>query len=117
MTVTLETAERRKHSSGYVYLRWPCHPLASQGSISEHRAVFFEANGTGPHSCHWCAKPLLLRTELLTRDTLIVDHLDGSRDNNQPGNLVPSCLVCNTQRGKFPERFTPAIPTTGGEGA
>jgi hypothetical protein len=31
-------------------------------------------------------------------DVLVADHVDGSRTNNDPSNLVPSCIACNMQR-------------------
>lgn len=36
----------------------------------------------------------------MTWDDIVVDHLDGSRDNNHPVNLVPSCNFCNMLRAR-----------------
>ena len=83
------------HSHGYVVEYLPLHPLwgETQGRIYQHRRVFFDAHGKGPHSCHWCSKPL----EWSEMD---VDHLNAVRDDNEPTNLVASCPACNKDRAR-----------------
>lgn len=93
-------------SGGYRRLRWPDHPLGSNGYVLEHRAVFWAHNGAGPHVCHWCGCALRLEPgSVPSGNTLVVDHLDGDKLNNQPGNLRPACIRCNTGRVRKPEKY------------
>jgi len=93
-------AYRGKHSSGYVVLTLPGHPLAtSKGYLMEHRSVLYEAIGPGTHPCHWCSKPVGWLKGSSRRGSLVVDHLDGDKANNARVNLVPSCSPCNWSRG------------------
>jgi hypothetical protein len=66
------------------------------GEVLEHRRVLYDAIGPGPHECHWsgisgCGKVL----EWGGTGGIQADHLDGDKLNNDPTNLVPSCLGCN----------------------
>jgi hypothetical protein len=82
-----------QRKDGYVIHYQPDHPTADKtGRVYEHRAVFYDVNGPGPHNCHWCGRTLVW-------DDVTVDHLDEARPNNQPRNLVPSCSPCNAYRG------------------
>lgn len=87
-------------ASGYRMKRIIGHPIAnSQGYLSEHREVFYGHAGPGPHSCHWCGRPLrFVSSPVLSRDVLVVDHLNGDKLDNRPANLVPSCNSCNVRR-------------------
>ena len=81
------------------------HPLGFAGNQAyEHRVVLYEQIGAGTHHCYWqlpgCAEWV---TWELTwpkdgEHSLIVDHLDRERKNNDPTNLVPSCSTCNVKR-------------------
>ncbi|MGI8721199.1 MAG: hypothetical protein ACR2JG_03120 [Geodermatophilaceae bacterium] len=72
------------------------HPLAdNQGRVYEHRLVLYAVLGPGTFPCHWCRKPVDWDER-----TLHVDHLDDDKTNNNPANLVPSCLVCNVRRAQ-----------------
>lgn len=84
---------------GYRVLNNPAHPLArAQGKVLEHRAVLYDSIGPGAHPCHWCGARL--GWDLVNgRGGLNVDHLDDDKLNNDPANLVPACLDCNTKRG------------------
>lgn len=88
----------RKRVKGYWAVLDPSHPLTmpATGYVAEHRMVLWEKLGPDAQPCHWCGRVV----EWLTPhpDGLVVDHLDGSRDNNDPGNLVPSCSPCNVAR-------------------
>ena len=85
---------------GYRTIRRPDHPLGAgraQHRVEEHRIVLYDAIGPGRHDCHWCGRSLdWFGTP--GDSLLVVDHLDENRLNNQPRNLVPSCLSCNTGR-------------------
>lgn len=82
-------------AGGYIVRRLTYnHPLADRtGRTYEHRVVLFACIGDGVHACHWCLKPVSWSDR-----TLHVDHLDDDRTNNNPSNLVPSCLGCNSGR-------------------
>jgi hypothetical protein len=86
---------------GYRVRRDPSHPLAgAQGKVLEHRAVLYSVIGGGEHRCHWCSKRLTWRGPAGSR--INADHLDFDKLNNEPSNLVPSCLDCNTKRRQHP---------------
>lgn len=74
------------------------HPLAdSDGCVTEHRKVLYDKIGSGPHLCYWGCGAVL---SWGTIHGICVDHLDGDTMNNDPGNLVPSCFLCNIMRGR-----------------
>lgn len=111
-TEKLSTRKEGKleHSGGYLLVYAPEHPLAGcRSRVYEHRKVYYDIHGAGPFDCHWCGKSV-------NWDTLHIDHLDDCKTNNKPGNLVPSCPVCNQKRGigkmtkkmreKSPRRYT-----------
>ena len=82
------------HSNGYVLQAAPGHPRALGGYRAyQHRVVFTDAHGEGPFNCHWCSKRV-------TWADMHVDHLDNIKTNNAIGNLVASCALCNTARGR-----------------
>lgn len=70
------------------------HPLAAKtGDVLEHRYVLYEKIGPGRHPCHWaCGRILEWNVDLH------VDHLDDDKLNNDPENIVPSCISCNGRR-------------------
>ena len=74
------------------------HPLADHGQVFEHRVVLHAKIGGVEHRCTWCTRPVRWAD-----GSLHVDHLDGDRQNNDPSNLVPACLVCNLARGRKPK--------------
>ncbi len=77
----------------------PSHPLArAQGKVFEHRVVLFDRIGPGSHPCHWCGRRLDWEPPDDGAALLVADHLDGDGLNNQPENLVPSCIPCNATR-------------------
>ena len=89
------------NGSGYIMRRDIEHPIASRhGYLYQHRFVLYEAIGPGVHPCYWCGR--LVDWELRRGDgKLVVDHLDGDKQNNVSSNLVPSCHRCNSGRGLF----------------
>lgn len=84
---------------GYRYLTGIyTHPLSpSNGDLAEHRMVLYDKIGPGPHYCHWNCGKLL---EWGGHKGIFTDHLDGNKLNNDPENLVPSCLRCNWGRSR-----------------
>jgi hypothetical protein len=97
----LEPIRKRRHyhTGGYVEIGLEKdHPLiaarARKGYFEyEHRVVFFNTNGFGPFLCHWCSRQV-------TWETMHVDHLNDIKTDNDIGNLVPSCPLCNLARGR-----------------
>lgn len=88
-------------SEGYLVRVDPApHPTASvDGRTYVHRAVLYDTIGPGSHPCHWCSKPVTWELSWpSSKDALVVDHLDNSKTNNEPANLVPSCGPCNCHR-------------------
>ena len=105
---------RNDGRGNYLARHMPGHPLASKsGRCLAHRASLFEKLGGADADCAWCQRPLTWAisppsSELIDgRAALTCDHLDGNVRNNLPGNLVPSCLGCNSRR-----RVKPRIPPT-----
>jgi 5-methylcytosine-specific restriction endonuclease McrA len=90
--------------SGYVYVRRPGHPLALRsGLVSEHRAVVYDDIGEGPMCCELCGVSVAW-------DTVHIDHIDESTNNNVRSNLRPTCATCNTRRGRKPEHTYSELP-------
>lgn len=88
--------------NGYIVLTGTRHPLATaQGKVLVHRLVLFEKIGAGAHPCHWCGRTVIWRAGRIRRDSLVVDHLNDDRADNDPENLVPSCNRCNTNRKRL----------------
>lgn len=96
----ISVSHGRRYLSTYV----PDHPLAAKnGKAYVHRVVLYDSIGPGPHPCHWCAKPV----DWVAKgqpDCLHVDHLNNIGDDNDPANLVPSCMPCNGARGSARRR-------------
>ena len=76
------------------------HPLADKdGRVGTHRFALYERIGDGPHGCHWCGVLVnWMPGKRTARGALVVDHLNGERQDNRPENLVPSCHGCNANR-------------------
>jgi hypothetical protein len=91
---------RRQHSNGYIVLISPQHPLATPraGLVYEHRKVLYDTIGPGSHPCHWCGVMVEWRIGTCRKGTLVADHLDGNKTNNDPRNLVAACNQCNVDR-------------------
>ena len=82
-------------NKGYVMLRKQHgHPLAREtGHVYEHRKNLYDRIGPDNHRCWWCGKNIFWSGTDKTR--INVDHIDGIKDNNNPDNLVPACMMCN----------------------
>lgn len=89
----LQPKGSESNSHGYRVVTRKDHILSPpSGRVGVHRIVLFDRIGFGPHKCHWCSEALSWGS------SLVVDHLDFNRANNDPNNLVPSCNACNVRR-------------------
>lgn len=68
--------------------------------VGKHRLVLWRYLDGQPAPCHWCGRDLVWRNQPGGVDTLVPDHLDGDKRNNDPANLVPACHGCNTSRAR-----------------
>lgn len=100
-TKAREWSYKSKSTDGYVRLIRSDHPMAVNGVVLEHRAVLYDRIGAGHHPCHWCGSSVEWRNGSRAKGNLVADHLDGQKANNEPDNLVPSCIACNGTRGLF----------------
>ncbi|TKT03424.1 HNH endonuclease [Streptomyces lasalocidi] len=86
---------------GYTKYVGFAHPIATPSGITPyHRVVLFDKIGPGEHECHWCGKSVswAIRFQDDYERGLVVDHVNGIKNDNRPENLVPSCQRCNTVR-------------------
>ena len=80
-----------KHCQGYIVIYDEHHPLSKKGLVYEHRKILYDLE---PDMHCWnCG-------DLQTWDICHVDHIDETKDNNDPDNLRISCAVCNQQRNR-----------------
>jgi hypothetical protein len=85
--------------NGYLKIKAPSHPLApGTGYVPMHRIVLYGKIGPGEHPCHWCGGTVSWEIRPPMLGALETDHLNSVRDDNSPGNLVPSCRPCNAGR-------------------
>ena len=96
-------SHRTLATSGYILLsNQHGHPLANKhGSLYEHRKCLYDSIGPGQHRCHWCSGSISWIKGKCLRGSLVPDHLDGDKTNNDVKNLVPACNKCNCLRGLF----------------
>jgi len=96
--------EEIKKAAQYKILYKPDHPLAVDGTVSEHRLVLYGAIGPGEHKCNWCGRVVQWQVgRRRNKFTLVVDHVNEDRGDNRRSNLVPSCNYCNTSRLNTPK--------------
>ena len=76
------------------------HPAtAACGITGYHRVVLWDKLEGQNTNCHWCDTPLYWEKGFPThKDGLVVDHLNGIKNDDRPENLVPSCGRCNLTR-------------------
>lgn len=91
---TVVAGRARERGDGYVLVPASGHPMALGTSTAyQHRVVFFDAHGPGPHACHVCGELGMLGGQH-------VDHLNEVRNDNRLENLKAACPDCNRWRGK-----------------
>jgi hypothetical protein len=115
------TRRRGVVTNGYPSYVEHGHPRANKksGQLAVHVAVAYAKCGPGPHKCHWCDRnidwersqiPLVHEdgAPITTIDgrqcygnaeKLMVDHVNGNKDDWAEKNVVLSCRRCNTLRG------------------
>jgi hypothetical protein len=86
--------------SGYVKYIGYTHPAASTSGVTGyHRIILWDKLNGADVPCNWCGKQLYWsKSWPQAGDALVVDHLNGVKDDNGPENLVPSCASCNIKR-------------------
>jgi len=80
------------------------HPLCTTSSLSgrtvwwvhEHRIVMYDKVGSGRQRCFGCKRSLTWKSKI-SRNRIVVNHLDENGLNNRLKNLVISCIQCNRE--------------------
>ena len=95
----------RAASHGYLLLLAPDHPQAvfPHGWGYQHRIVLWDKIGPGQHPCVYCGQIVVWGVDLH------VDHVDDDKTNNDPNNLVPACVSCNSRKA-LKRRYPRAEP-------
>lgn len=86
--------------TGYVLYIGYNHPAATPSGVSRyHRIVLWDKLQGQDAPCHWCGGMVTWSLSFPeSQDALVVDHLNGIRNDNRPENLVPSHNRCNLGR-------------------
>lgn len=75
------------------------HPIAPpSGLVPVARLNLYDKIGPGVHPCNWCDDPVSWDAPRYSPEELMADHVDWNTSNDAPGNLVPSCNTCNSNR-------------------
>lgn len=93
---------KKDQVSGYRHVQIKSHPICPpSGRLPEHRLILYNKIGPGKHLCHWCNAEIYWSVgRRAVPGDIVADHLDGNRLNNDPGNIVPSCSICNLKRAQ-----------------
>jgi endogenous inhibitor of DNA gyrase (YacG/DUF329 family) len=97
---------KKERTTGHRECKAPGHPIAPpSGIVKVARLVLFEKIGPGTHPCHWCKSDVTWNPGGGPRiGNLVADHLNWDFNDDSPGNLVPSCSICNAQRTRHGDR-------------
>lgn len=98
-------------TQGYYVAYDPNHPVSDRdGNIYVHRQVLYDKIGPGHHLCHYCGTEIRW-AKGRGGNRLTVDHIDAVKTNNDPDNLVPCCLPCNSRKVRLLETAAKMAPS------
>jgi dCMP deaminase len=88
--MNVKPRELRRQPEDVIELLQQCgvEVILWQDRESKYRRIFLNANGLGPHECHFC-KSMMPLVEA-------VHHVDGDHDNNEETNLSAAHASCHT---------------------
>lgn len=84
---------------GYVKYVGFKHPASAPNGLTSYgRIVLWDKLGGKDAPCNWCGMQVSWSIKFPKYGALLADHVNTTKNDNRPENLVPTCHRCNVSR-------------------